>query len=77
MEAYYKLHEIMMINICEISFDSRSKTRMGSARCWRLAYMTLSSCYFQIPSQCYSPRQLDFYLVRFHSVAALVWQFRL
>ena len=43
MEAYNKLHEIMMVNICEISFDSRSETRMWPARCWQLAYMTLSS----------------------------------
>ena len=43
MEAYYKLHEIMIVNICEISFDSRSETRMWPARCWQLAYMTLSS----------------------------------
>ena len=34
METCYKLHEIMMANICKKSFDLRSETGMGPTRCW-------------------------------------------
>ena len=41
METCYKLHEIMLANICEKSFDSRSETGMGPTYSL-LAYMALS-----------------------------------